>query len=97
MQLDGSKEPNVAWDADSQSLIDWYRAHRSRFPASPFKMGPWIRVMEPVRFFAMIDVDIAAGPLGSKAMRGVLQEDLRRLRKLFDESSVPLGTAAASV
>lgn len=72
-----------AWDSGAQSLIGWYRAHRSRLPKTPFKMGPGVQV-SGIGFFAAIDRDVAAGPLGPRAKNGALQDDLRRLRELFD-------------
>jgi hypothetical protein len=72
------------WNSESEPLIGWYRAHRSRFPKTPFMMAPWARVTEPDRFFAMLDFDVSRGPLGPRGRRGALQEDLRRLRELFD-------------
>jgi hypothetical protein len=72
------------WNSESEPLIGWYRAHRSRFPKTAFKMGPGVQVTESGRFFAALDCDVAAGPLGPRARNGALQDDLRRIRDLFD-------------
>jgi hypothetical protein len=92
------------WDADSRALIDWYGSHRSRFPKTPFRMAPWARVTEPDRFFAMLDQDIARGPLGPRGRRCALQDDLRRLRELFGDpvrldaqKRLPIGLEAAAL
>jgi hypothetical protein len=102
-------EPRCAalWDAEAQSLIDWYRSARAHFPRTAFVLSPGVRISEPDRFFAMLDLDIACGPDGPRGTRRVLLLELQRLRGLFSRGSpaanrtrvrkLALGMAAAEV
>ena len=73
------------WSQQDAELIDWYRINRRRFvrPCRPFFLYPWAEVIGP-QFFLRLDQDINQGPHGPRARNRVLQEDLARLRELFD-------------
>lgn len=73
----------TAWSEADAALIDWFRANREQLPAKPFELSPGARVLDPSLFFETIDRDINAGPDCSRA-RGALQDDLAKLKQLFD-------------
>ncbi|HET6324802.1 MAG TPA: hypothetical protein VFG04_08885 [Planctomycetaceae bacterium] len=75
--------PPANWDAE---LVDWFRANVERFPRTRFNLAPFARVSDAPGYFASIARDVADGPDGPRAVRGVLQEDLVRLRELFGKS-----------
>jgi hypothetical protein len=105
IRQEGSRED---WDGAAQSLIDWYRNALPHFPRTAFVLSPGVRISEPDRFFAMLDLDIASGPGGPRGKRRVLLLDLRRLREIFRRGSreaaprtrvkkLPLGIAGSLV
>jgi hypothetical protein len=74
----------VGFEPDLALLISWFRQARAagRLPDEPFTLAPWARVVDPARFYAALEIDIAIGPCGARARLGGLASGLRRLRSV---------------
>lgn len=70
----------VPWCGADAALILWFQSNRDRLPIEPFDLKPGIRVIDPLKFFRVLDADIQAGSNGPRAV-GLL-DDLQWLRKL---------------
>ena len=78
-----SPPPVRQWDSEARDLIAFFRMARARLPHAPFRLTRWQYITNPEKWYKVLELDIAAGPLGCRARMGVLQEDLRRLRAVF--------------
>jgi hypothetical protein len=76
----------VDFGPDVARLVSWFRRARGsgRLPAQPFALTPWQTVVEPGRFYAALEADIAAGPRGARRVLGGWVDRLRRLQALVD-------------
>jgi hypothetical protein len=74
----------LGFGTDLSVLVLWYREARraGRLPDRPFALAPWDWVVEPSRFYAALDRDVAVGPSRPRARLGGLADSLRRLRSL---------------
>lgn len=75
----------LAWDAETQSNIDWFMSMLGKFPTENFEVCPGSTVIDTTVYFEKILMDIQHGPTGPRANTGALQADLRRLRELFSD------------
>lgn len=69
----------VSSDPDTEVLIAWFHEMRARLPAKPFHLTPWQRIVNPMRFYDALVMDIAAYPHGLRSH--IIGEDLRHLRE----------------
>lgn len=74
-------DASASWDASTAELIGWFQANRDRLPVEPFDLCSGCRVVEPARFYAALQTEIATGPDGPRARLGTLQADLECLRR----------------
>ncbi len=81
----GTASPLRQWDAESSALVEFFGTARRQLPMQPFRLTRWRFISDPAKWYAALDQDIAAGPLGVRARMGVLQEDLRLLQALGKE------------
>ena len=61
-----------------QTLSDWFLTLEP--PAEPFYLEDHRKIVDPVKFFSALRMDITAGPAGPRARMGTLQCDLRKLK-----------------
>jgi len=75
------------WEPVAAELIAWFERERAglllELRSRP-RLSRGVTVSDADRFLAALDNDIAAGTGGPRAHLAVLQQDLRRLRELFD-------------
>ncbi len=69
------------WPNEISDLIEWFAEMKP--PKKPFEMHPNQWVINPKKLWHRLRVDIEAGPDGPRARMGGIQDDLRRLKKLF--------------
>jgi hypothetical protein len=72
---------NVSWPPKVQSLVDWFMPMDP--PEEPFYLVDHRHIVDPVKYFQSLKLDIEAGPRGSRARMGTLQSDLCKLRAYF--------------
>jgi hypothetical protein len=74
----------VEFGPDLTLLVSWFRQARAarQLPDVPFPLSSWEMVVDPARFYAALEADIAAGPRGVRAKLGGLTASLGRLRSL---------------
>jgi hypothetical protein len=65
-----------------QELIEWYKTIPK--PRGAFSLDVCRQVVDPEKFFTKIDRRIDAGPTKLEDRYGNLQDDLRRLRRIFE-------------
>jgi len=68
----------AAWPSKDQSLVDWFIELEA--PTEPFYLEAHRHIVNPVKFFSALRMDITAGPDGPRARMGTLQCDLRKLK-----------------
>ena len=73
--------PLQLWSSEDQELVAFFQSSRLRLPLTPFRLTPWQFISDPAKWYRSLEMDIALGPVGSRARMGALQEDLRRLRE----------------
>jgi hypothetical protein len=73
----------ASYSPELAELADWFRQARAagRLPAEPFDLGRGRRVTDPGRFYAALELDLAAGPRSARARLGGLVDALARLRQ----------------
>jgi hypothetical protein len=71
----------MGWCAADAELLAWFET--APLPTKPFLLFTWLRVLEPLLFYATLQGDILAGPRGPRARSRALQDELARLRQLF--------------
>jgi hypothetical protein len=64
--------PNEAWAL-------WFLAHVDELPTAPFDLGKGVHIADPDRFYAMLRLDIGAGPTGPRGHSGAVEDDLTAL------------------
>jgi hypothetical protein len=69
------------WASETQDLITWFEG--AELPSVPFQLWPWATVSDPERFFTALRGEISSGTRGIRYRKGLLCDDLRRLRALF--------------
>lgn len=83
-QIEETETPakvNAIWPPEIQSLVDWFCNFIP--PEAPFYLEPHRHVIAPEKFFALLRVELKAGPTGPRARMGTLQDDLQRLKTHF--------------
>ena len=70
------------WPPEIQSLVDWF--YKFVPPETPFYLEPQVHVLEPVKFIALLRVELEAGPTGPRARMGTIQGDLQKLKAYFE-------------
>jgi hypothetical protein len=70
------------WGFEMQELIEWYKTIPK--PRGAFSLDVCRQVVDPEKFFTKIDRRIDAGPTKLEDRYGNLQDDLRRLRRIFE-------------
>jgi hypothetical protein len=75
----------TAWPDDVQQHIDWFNSWEGT--SQPFTLYPWIKITDPSVYFASLRADLSAGPRGTRARYGAVQDDLQRLYELFGTES----------
>jgi hypothetical protein len=67
-------------------LMLWFRHARAvgRLPDESFTLAPWQKVVDPAKFYAALELDMAKGPSGARAKWGGLAACLRRLRAFVE-------------
>jgi hypothetical protein len=80
---------NSVWPDQMPELIEWFRRNRARLPRKRFTLSPGVVVSDTDRFFEALECDVQAGPDGPRGRRGAVCDDLRRLRELFADRSMP--------
>ena len=68
----------AAWPLEDQYLVDWFIELEA--PTEPFYLEAHRHIVNPVKFFSALRMDITAGPAGPRAKMGTLQCDLRELK-----------------
>ena len=81
--LDGTKSRVAVpdWDAETTGLIQWFLT--STPPADPFELSRGVSILRPDTYWQYLKADIARGPKRARGYTGALQDDLRRLHRLF--------------
>jgi hypothetical protein len=86
------------WIPEMLDLVAWFEHERPRLllelRSSP-RLSRAVIVSDPNRFLETLAVDIAAGPSGPRVRLAVLQQDLRRLREIFDRRTSKVGRKPA--
>lgn len=76
--------PPKEWSKEDKELIDWFLAlPQSDYPKTPFYLRPGVRIID---FFTVLKEEIARGPEWIRAKNGVLQDDIKDLRKVVESS-----------
>jgi len=68
------------WGQEMKELVDWFVTIDPGW-VRPFNLEPHLRIDDPVKYFASLRRDIAAGPSGARARTGALHDDLRKLKE----------------
>jgi hypothetical protein len=68
----------TVWLPEVQSHVDWFATLKE--PTEPFYLEPHRKIVDPVKYFSALWMDITAGPAGPRARMGSLQCDLRKLK-----------------
>jgi hypothetical protein len=66
----------LPWSERMQTLTDWFVSHVAELPTAPFDLSLGIHIAEPARFYAVLQLDIDAGPNGARGRSGALEDDL---------------------
>lgn len=64
---------------ERKELLDWFRAQEPE--KEPFRLCPWIQVMDPVKFYDSLKMDLKDGPSGPRANTGAFFAELELYRK----------------
>jgi hypothetical protein len=79
----GPTSNSNSWNSEINDLISWFKtAPRLK---TPFSLAGHLKVINPEKYFAALETEIAAGPKSPRAKYGTLQSDLLKLRNLFKE------------
>lgn len=70
-----------AWDVETAELIAWFL--RTSPPTNPFELCSGVTILRPAQFWRDLKADIARGPERAPGITGALQDDLRKLPRLF--------------
>lgn len=80
----GRSGPPKEWTEEDKELIEWFLTlPESSYPKTPFFLRPGVRVVD---FFTSLKEEIARGPEMARARNGVLQDDIKDLRKVVEGS-----------
>ena len=74
-------ETPASWPPEVQCLIDWLMTLEP--PKESFNLEPHIHIVDPVKFFSALRMDIEAGPEGARGKHGALMHDLMTLKKIL--------------
>ncbi len=77
----------LAWDAETSRLIEWFM--RASPPAQPFELCQGVTVARPGIWWASLRQDIAEGADGPRARYGAVQSDLKRLARAMRAAATP--------
>jgi hypothetical protein len=77
----------VDFEPELAVLVLWFHEalRAGRLPREPFALTAWNHIVNPARYYAALEVDVANGPHGARARLGGLRDSLRRLRMLVGE------------
>lgn len=73
------------WPPEVQSLVNWFST--TELPTEPFHFPKVGKVIDPVKYFAQLRIEIEIGPRGPRARMGTLQSDLRKLKDYLESES----------
>jgi hypothetical protein len=79
-KLASASASHSEWDESALELIAWFRT-APRLEVS-FNLAPHMTIIDPAKFYAALERDIAAGPSGARARYGAVMSDLKLLRAL---------------
>lgn len=72
------------WSPEDTELVDWFlNLDRSKYPQTPFELKPGERIVD---FFTSLREEIGRGPNQYRARYGVLQEELRCLKRVIERN-----------
>ena len=69
------------WDTETTQLIRWFLSTEP--PAAPFELSPGVTIAHPVKYWAYLRQDIAAGPGRGRSYYGAFEANLRKLYQLY--------------
>lgn len=73
-------------DPETLTLIDWFCGNRDSLPREPYRLTPWIFVINPEKYYESLAMDITGYPSGPRAH--VIGGDLRRLKEYLEKSNI---------
>ena len=85
-----TSEAVAAW-GDLAPIVTWFLSTEP--PAEPFSLKQGVTISSLQRWWRDIEADIAAGPEGTRARYGALQDDLMRVWQMFGPQAMPGGNA----
>jgi TubC N-terminal docking domain len=68
-------------EVETERALAWFAT--ATLPTVTFALYPWEEVVEPARFFGILQGEISAGPNHWRWQTGATQRDVRRLWELF--------------
>lgn len=71
------------WTAEEAELINWFLASLDTMPTDTFRLYSGVNVVNPSKFFTVLERDCKVGPNGPRARTGAITSDLKKLRDLF--------------
>jgi len=72
------------WSSNDKELIDWFLSlDPNLYPKTPFILKPGEQVID---FFSALKEEIRRGPNQYRARNGVLQDDIRCLKKIVERN-----------
>ena len=94
LPTDSGNEPkspstNHAWDAETTALIKWFLSTPP--PSEPFELSPGVTIAHPIKYWAYLRQDIAAGAGRGRSYYGTFEANLRRLYQLFGPGDIVPG------
>lgn len=84
MNIEIIKEKPTDWKNGDSELIKWFQVAKD-LPSTPFQLKPGSKIEDCEKYYASIRTDISAGPKGTRALYGALQDDLKNLKRITEE------------
>ena len=69
------------WGPEITAVVSWFLMTEP--PAQSFELRQAVYIAHPANYWAYLRADISAGPSRARGRTGALQDDLRRLHRLF--------------
>ena len=69
------------WNTEMTDILLWFET--AVLPTKAFQLDPCRQIINPVKFYQALQMDVEAGPKGPRARTGALQEDLKLLHRLI--------------